>query len=165
MTSTAARRTPADIAADMATASARRMGTNGIPAAIAHPHAQGALSTLREFDADGNNLGTVAQRRSYVRDALRRHAAADVKLTRDECKRLGYLAMARLDTIDEHTTMRHYDGTPFTVGPYVNHAVDFVLTGAPYGGRNVKPVEHTTTDRDLILQYAMLFNVASRITI
>ncbi len=72
MTNTATtRRTPADIASDMAHDADRRIGPDGpLRDPLVHPHGRGALSVLREFDQDGQNLATVAQCRQRVRMAL-----------------------------------------------------------------------------------------------
>jgi hypothetical protein len=153
---TTARKTTDDIAADLAERANHRMSPE---VGIVGPHARPAISVLREADEDLQNLATVAECRARLRGTLRTREQVMIldadyyALPVEEARRLGHAAMAALGTVDETAFYTDSRGKPMRVGPYVSDAVSYVLRG----------VQHTTADRSLVADFAMLFNVAARI--
>ena len=143
-TSHPAPRTTDEIAADLAARSRRR----AVGLTVQDPH---AVSILREADRDRDNFGVVARTREDVRRAQRFHEREDVetKLTVREARRLGWLAMAALG----HDETYVWSCGTRKVGPYVDDAVQYVLTD----------VEHTGADRHLVFRFAALANVVTRL--
>jgi len=105
----------------------------------------------RELAQDETTMAIIARSRRDLRGTLT--WTADCKLAKGEHFRLAALAMATLGQPDEVNPHRNSRGERVTVGPYVSQAVAYVLHG----------IEHDERDRQLILSYAMLINVARRI--
>lgn len=111
---------------------------------------QDSRAIAREVEADSAHLATVASARSHVRSALRYHGPRT--LTDADARHYAFAAMAALNY---ESAGRGWDGVERKVGPYVLEAVLHVLKG----------VDHTASDRDLVIAYACLVNVATRITV
>ena len=101
-----------------------------------------------ETESDPHHFSTLAECRQSVRHALRfsPEGSSNRILTNAEARRLAYRAVAVLDTHDENGHL---------IGPYTTHAVAHVLRNVACG----------SADRDLVQQYAQLFNVAAWITV
>jgi len=104
-----------------------------------------------ELAQDETTMAVIARSRRDLRGTLT--WTADCQLAEGEHFRLGALAMATLGQPDEINPHRNSRGERVAVGPYVSQAVTYVLHG----------VEHNEYDRQLILSYAMLINVARRL--
>lgn len=104
----------------------------------------------RELEEQPINMQTIARVRQDVRTTLKWES--ERKLVDGEHFRFGALAMAALGQPDEINPHKNSRNQWVTVGPYVSQAVNYVL----------QDVDHTETDRQLVLQYARLINVARR---
>jgi len=106
----------------------------------------------REIDEQPLEMAYIARVRQDVRVTAR--WTTERKLESSEHFRLACLAMATLGQPDEINPHFNSRQERVTVGPYLSHAVTYVL----------HDVEHTETDRQLVLQHAMLINVARRMS-
>jgi hypothetical protein len=112
----------------------------------------------KEIERDARAMDAIVKCRIDVRNTLQftPEGSDRRKLTNAEARHYAYKAMAALDFEEDETRYgRDNNGERYTVGPYTDQAVFYVL----------RDVSCTEYDTRLVHDYAALFNVVARITV